>query len=157
MLHSGLPCVLGLEGKFLLYVCLILFVRLLKLILMFGVPIFFHFLADRKIWSPPTSLWFWCGCTRVLLIWVLGFDLYLQFWICHSGGGSVVGRGDWPVFLSSKRLPDIFPATGQGVLAQMGVLSKGGGYSVMIWVFGFQDLWGSECLFEVVVQSPCWA
>ena len=125
VLCLGLPCILGLEGKFLLCICLSIFVRLLKLLLMFAVPIFFCILADREIWSPSTSLWFWCCCNGVLLIWVLGFNLYLQFGICGSHG--VVGGGNGPILPQFKRLPDIYPALGQGVLAQTVAFCNGGG------------------------------
>ena len=90
---------------------------------MLTIPIFFCILADRAIWSPPASLWFCYCCTGLVLIWVLGFNLYRWFRICQS----VVGRGMGQSFLSSKRLPDIFPALGQGVLAHTGAFSNGGG------------------------------
>ena len=44
-------------------------------------------------------------------------------------------------FLSSKRLPDIFLALGQGVLAQTGTFSNGGGFSVLK-AFDIQNLLG---------------
>ena len=43
-------------------------------------------------------------------------------------------------FLSSKRLPDIFPASGQGLPAQTGAFSNGGGFSLMLKASDFQNL-----------------
>ena len=51
ILHLGLPHILGLGWKFLLCICLSIFVRLLRLLLIFTIPVFFHILADRAIWS----------------------------------------------------------------------------------------------------------
>ena len=45
-------------------------------------------------------------------------------------------------FLSSKRLPDIFPASGQGVLVQTGASSNGGGCFLMLKASDFQNLLG---------------
>ena len=45
-------------------------------------------------------------------------------------------------FLSSKRLPDIFPASGQGVLVQTGPFSNSGGFSLMLKASDFQKLLG---------------
>ena len=39
----------------------------------------------------------------------------------------LLARGIGQSFLNSKRLPNVFPASGQGVLAQTGASSKGGG------------------------------
>ena len=46
-------------------------------------------------------------------------------------------------FLSSKRLPDIFPASGQGVLAQTGAFSNGGGLSSDVKGFWLSEFTGA--------------
>ena len=47
-----------------------------------------------------------------------------------------LGGGVGQSFLISKRLPDILPVSGQGVLAQTGASSKGGGVVPGSWSQG---------------------
>ena len=121
VLSLGLPHILGLEVILLLCISLSVFVSLLKLLLILAIPVFFHILADRATWSPSTSLKIWYCCTGVLLIWVLGFNLYRQFSICHG----VEGRGNRPIFPQFKKIARYFPC--QGVLAWTEAFSSGGG------------------------------
>ena len=137
----GLASYLG-YGREISAVYLSIFVRLLKLLLMFPIPIFFCILADKTIWSPSALLWFWCCCIGVLLIWVLGFNLYLWFGICGSHG--VVGGGKWANPSSVQNdLPEIFPALGQGVLAQTRAFSNGGGLFSDVKGFWLSEFMGA--------------
>ena len=59
VLYLGLPCILALGGVFLLSIYLHISVRLLKLLLMFSIPILFCIFANGSVWSPSTLLWLW--------------------------------------------------------------------------------------------------
>ena len=116
VLSLNLPRVLGLERILLLFIlCLNVFVCLLELLLMLVISVFFCILANGTVWSPSTLLWFWCCYTGGWLILFLGLNLYRWFRIC--GSHCIVGRGNWPIFPQFKRLADISPVLGQGVLA----------------------------------------
>ena len=81
VLSLGLPHILGLRRILLLCIlCFSLFVSLLELLLMLTIPVFFCIFANGTIWSPSASVWFWCRCIRVWLIWFVRFPLYR--WCC---------------------------------------------------------------------------
>ena len=148
VLYLGLPCVLALGRVLLLYI------RLLKLLLMFPVPILFSIFTDGEIWSPSTSLWLCYSWTGVWLVRILGFNLYCRWLgICRDVVVVLMEGGIGQSFLISKRLPDIFPALGHGVPAWTGASSRGGGYFLKLGVTDSLDLLGP--FLGMVAQLHC--
>ena len=79
----------------------------------------------------------------------LGFDCFLSWGSTFTTGGLgivavevvvLLAQGIGQSFLNSKRLPDIFPTSGQGVLTQTGASSKGGGCFLRLEAADYQDL-----------------
>ena len=92
VLSLNLPLVLCLERILLLCIlCLSVCVGLLELFLVLTILIFFCILANGTVWSPSTSLWFWCCCTGGWLVLFLGLNLYREFMIC--GSSCMIRRG----------------------------------------------------------------
>ena len=139
VLYLGLPCILAWGGVFL--PC----IRLLKLLLMFSVPILFCIFANGTVWSP-SALLLLCYCwIGVWMTWILGFNLYYR-WLgicCGSGAGD---SGNWPILPYFKEIARHFPALGQGVPTWTGASSKGGFFSEVggCWLSGFTGAfsWG---------------
>ena len=99
---------------------------------------------------PSTFLFLWhCSSTR-------GYQ-FLALWLYLNGGiWSWCGQS----FLNSNKFPDIFPASGHGVPAQVGILLSGWGCYLMY--FHVEDLFflsllGHWELLWAVVQLCCWS
>ena len=127
VLSLQLSFILGLEGILLLCIlCLSIFCTLLELFLVLTIPIFFYILANATVWSPSIWFYFWrwcctgCGCS---CSWGSIFMGNLEFVAIME---LLVG-GISQSFLNSKRFPDIFSVSGQGVLVPTGTFSNGGG------------------------------
>ena len=121
-LNLGLLCILGLEGILLLLctLCLGVYGALLKLFLVFTIPVFFHIFANRPVQSPSTSFCFGGGAALGVgcsCAWGSIFMVGLEFVAVTV----LLARGIGQSFLNSKRFPDIVPALGHGVLVQTGM------------------------------------
>ena len=99
---------------------------------MVTTPVFLYIFANGAVWSPSTFLYLWsCGGT-----WGC---LFLGCGSIFMGGFEVIAGGIVQSFLNSTQIPDIFPASGHGVPAQVGIFSNGEG--LLSEVFS----WGGFC------------
>ena len=92
---------------------------LLNLFLMITIPVLLYIFTNGAIWSPSIFLCLWC-CGS------MGGCHFLGLWFYLYGGFGVEAGGIGQFFLNSNRLPDLVPALGDGVPAQVGTFSSSG-------------------------------
>ena len=102
-------------GKNISTVYLHVFVSLLKLPLMFAITVLFCIFANGTVWSTSALLWLWYCWTGFDWFgsWGSTLTTYYRWLRIHCGGsGSVVGRGNWPIFPQFKKIARHFPGLG---------------------------------------------